>query len=948
MLKQDPALIAPGYYQELTNLLSPIEGNLSVRLGTQFLSSFNPALGTLHSIARLIADYTGSQTTTRYIGVGPDLLNSITALSFGSPLSFSALTGPISDISTPLESQRFQTADVAINSLGATYKFFACQLAMLKSSGQLGTFSQWGIHSAVIPATATLSGSPGGPPAFTGAEVPYTYVYTYRNSVTLSEGNPSPTPLITGVTPNGNIIIVTGAPWLDPQIDQIGVYRAGGSFADGFYRLLAYIPNPYPSGISFNDVYSDQEIDANQIVETDNDMPVTSSIPIVYKATGGTGSYAPGSHGFVPTVITNTPGFWPAFGDPILVTDGNDNANPELCYMLDVASPNISLYFQLTHQAPLNFTCDTHLNTPATIALYAYDAVFLAGAQYSPHILYKAKPAQPESWGLLDNDTGVSDAIVVSNPGDPIKGLFDYGGGIVIPTLQSVYYVGVFNGIMQTPQKTPAQHGCVSKACCCRVSNEIWYVSFDGIYAYSGGIETWKSEEIDPLFNNFAVGAYNPIYFAAGLIGTGVDAMTLAFNGTDVIFSYQDIFGGAYSLRYNLKLKRWSIEEFIQGSPAPSLITAQNVEFDSGNRLIGVLYPGSPSNPTLLLADTGLSDKWTTTPTDGDKISFAANMQTLDAAPDVDKLYSDFAIECNNDNNPLSVQTYYNFSAIPDSTDAYTIAEPIASVGRIRYPFSFHNSSGFIAYAASLRISGTTNNTCTLYSLTLHYSDEVNYTKGLAYAYSDLGYQGDKTFRNVILEMDTGGLAVEVFLDVDGNEIDLGPVTTTTADRKRIVSVPTNITGKMARVRLVPSTGAKTNVYKVEWDYAKEPLATNFFDSLEYTFGYNGYSFQKQAWFQYYSADQITVQFYSDDEEFHSVTLPAHASDSRLVERFYFPQENGGVLNKAKTHRFEISSSGPFRLYKETSRIEWLPLGADQRSGYQQLPLSQIMQPVPA
>lgn len=947
MLKQDPALIAPGYYQELTNLLSPVEGNLSVRLGNQQLTVFNPDSGVLHSIARLIADYTGSPTTTRYVGQGQYLFDSTSALSFGSPLTFSLLTNPIADPAALLENQRFQTVDVAINSLGTTYKFFACQLEMLKSNGQIGSYSQWGIHSAVIPATATLSGSSGGPPAFTGAEVPYTYVYTYRNSATLSEGNPSPTPLITGVTPNGNIIVVTGFGWVDTQIDQIGIYRAGGSFSDGFYRLLAYIPNPYPSTITFNDTYSDQEIAANQIVETDNDMPVTSSLPIVFKGTGGTGTYSPGSHSFIPTIITNTPGFWPAFGDPIIVTDGADNANPELCYMLDVASPNISLHFQLTHTAPLTFTCDTHLNTPATIALYAYDAVFLAGAQYSPHILYKAKPAQPESWGLLDNDTDVSDAIVVSNPGDPIKGLFDYGGGIVIPTLQSVYYVGVFNGIMQTPQKTPAQHGCVSKACCCRVSNEVWYVSFDGIYAYSGGVEIWKSEEVDPLFNGSVVGNYNPILFTTGAVGAGVDAMTLAFNGTDVVFSYQDINGGAYSLRYNLKLKRWSIEEFTQSTPA-SLITAQNVEFNSGSRLIGVMYPGSPSAPTLLLADSGLSDNWLTTPTSGTPILWAANMQTLDSAPDTDKLYSDFALELANDNNAVYIETYYNFSTNYDTTDLFIISQPGSPIGRIRYPFSFHNSAGFLAYAASLRISGSSGNTCTLYSLTLHYSDEVNYTKGLAYAYSDLGYQGDKTFRNVILEMDTGGLAVEVFLDVDGNEIDLGPVTTTTADRKRIVSVPTNITGKMARVRLVPSTGAKTNVYKVEWDYAKEPLATNFFDSLEYTFGYNGYSFQKQAWFQYYSADQITVQFYSDDEEFHSVTLPAHASDSRLVERFYFPQENGGVLNKAKTHRFEISSSGPFRLYKETSRIEWLPLGADQRSGYQQLPLSQIMQPVPA
>lgn len=962
MLKQDPALIAPGFYQELTNFRSPLEGNITVRGGTQQLAVFAGAGGSVHSIARLIANNSGSSNyTVRYVGYGSLLQRSPGVITPGSPstLTFSTIATGIANAGDLLQNQRFQTADAAINSSSYTYKLFACQKAMLKDNGSLGTAELWGIFPPVYPAQSSNTSIGSGPVVFTGAEVPYTYVYTYENSNTLSEGNPSvyqvanPVGPPVGITPNGFEIQVTVHGTSDPQIgvSGISIYRAGGSFADGFYRFIGQIDNPGSSFVNFFDTLQDSQIAANKLLETDNDPPVPMGLPVPWVGTatsvisGGIGAgalvrYHIGS-------FTGPAGYGPTAGDLVII--GPNTENEEIAYIEATdGSTYIEVWQQLAHVDTLSgfflkFEVDTQTGAACDIVLAAYDAVFLAGALFTPHVLYKSKPGLVESWGVFYNDGGYSDAINVSNPGDPIHGLFEFGGGVAVITLEGVYWVGVFNGQMQIPQRTPAQHGSVSKAACCRAQNDIWYSSYDGIYTYSGGIEIWMSEEIDPLFHGIAVGSYPPISMVQGVIGRGVDAMTLAFNGTEILFTYTSSDTQAYTLVYDKKLKRWNIDTFAPVSNSLPLVVAQNVEFDNGYRLLTKSL-NVTNDEALLLADSGTADNWTSSPAVGDSIPFAASMQTIDWSPAVDKLFSDFLLECEDNQNSISISTFYNFSTTPDPTDAYTITP--ANLGRNRYPFSFHDSDGFEAYAASLRCYGTTSTECTLYSLTLSYYDEVSFTKGLAIPYGDLGYPADKTFRAVTLEIDTGGIAATVTMLLDGNSIELETITTTYAARMVILSIPTNTTGRMATLQITPGPGGKTNLFAApQWDYAKEPLAVNYWTSLTISAGYNGYQFWKQIWLQYYSTAAIVVNIYSEDSLLWSVTLPTHGD--RLEERFYLPAENGGVFNKAKTHRIEISCTGIFRQYAESSRIEWLAIGSDQRAGYQQDTIQQMMQPKP-
>jgi hypothetical protein len=213
--------------------------------------------------------------------------------------------------------------------------------------------------------------------------------------------------------------------------------------------------------------------------------------------------------------------------------------------------------------------------------------------------------------------------------------------------------------------------------------------------------------------------------------------------------------------------------------------------------------------------------------------------------------------------------------------------------------------------------------------------------------WSDLGYPCEKTLRSLEIEINTNGVACGIQIQGDG--VNLGPlltVTTSISDRRRIVSLPSNLTAKNFRLVLTPGVGGMAQLFGYTFDKFNEPCAVDHFDTYEMTFGYDGYSFMKQVWLEYYSTSAITVAIYvAGDQLLFSTTLPAHPH--RDVERFYLPAVNAGVLNKSKQHRMTVDTGSAyvFRIYKDSSRIEWMPIGSDQRSAYQQAVLSTLMAP---
>lgn len=218
--------------------------------------------------------------------------------------------------------------------------------------------------------------------------------------------------------------------------------------------------------------------------------------------------------------------------------------------------------------------------------------------------------------------------------------------------------------------------------------------------------------------------------------------------------------------------------------------------------------------------------------------------------------------------------------------------------------------------------------------------------------WTDLDYPCDKIFRGVGLTIDTGGVNCTVVLEVDGVARQTFTVNTTSAARQTFLTAQnsTEIIGKMYRLTFTPGLGGKAQVFSApQFNTVKDSCPFVFLDSYEQGLGSAGYSVLKQFWADYKCDGSITIKFYNEQNVlFYSKTLGPHAS--RDVERFYLPSINNGVINKSKKHRITIEAVDPalpFKWYRDTSRLEYINLSADQRQGYYQfIPWTNMQLPV--
>lgn len=205
------------------------------------------------------------------------------------------------------------------------------------------------------------------------------------------------------------------------------------------------------------------------------------------------------------------------------------------------------------------------------------------------------------------------------------------------------------------------------------------------------------------------------------------------------------------------------------------------------------------------------------------------------------------------------------------------------------------------------------------------------------------GYPCEKIFRELILDVDTGGVDAAVEVQVDGEDPDAlrythERVNTTSEDKHRILTLHSDIIGKQVRLLNAPGTGGKFQLFEHKFNWIPEPCKVLNWDGYEQTFGYNGFKVIKQIWVEYWAETGIRFFVYTEDKQFlYMKELPAH--DHRDVERFYLPvMSSDDVLNKSKIYRLYIETCDPcmpFKMYKDGCYVEWLPVGADQKQGYQ-------------
>ena len=509
---------------------------------------------------RIVPNFTSAPYATDYYekSILPSLItqyaianqNSITALQQLSSQVAQGIAGPYSSANTTgAQIQPLQTDPAQISPAQPVWTEFDIPKSQFTPIGNAGSgpftwlnINQAYVHVASQGATNMAISSfyitGGYGPNNSGPSFqPYSWCYCYRNPFTQAEGNPSVPMVSPNLPPSANRqqykLTLTGLDFSNAagNVDisgdgSIAVYRAGGSFADGIYRLVGYAINPGANATAiFYDEVSDAQLAyASDTLYTDNDPPVPSTMAIPFqgsvagfRATGGGGSpYSPAITNATQRIYANNlPSTWSVaninqltVGSTVFVGTGT---TAEQVIVSASGYDGTHYWFEAFLQYPHNVAanpfsiggavidpseiveCSVSARTPCYLTCEAFDSMFLAGQALNPHVLYKSKTGSPESFPAVEND-GTILQINVGSPANPIYGITPYADSIICLNRDDLYVVSVFAGVMQNPIATNSKHGMVAPFCFCQGDGAIWFMAVDGIYKWQGGQAQLVSE----------------------------------------------------------------------------------------------------------------------------------------------------------------------------------------------------------------------------------------------------------------------------------------------------------------------------------------------------------------------------------------------------------------------------------------------------------------------
>lgn len=591
-----------------------------------------------------------------------------------------------------------------------------------------------------------------GPYNDDGIKQPYRWAYTFKNDATGFESNPCPlmvdTAWITDANRRGVTLtfIQTNHASPDTQIASTAVYRAGGAFVDGYYRLVGYTTTG-----TFLDVYSDNDIRDAPVLEFDNDPPVSSTLPTSMKASMA----AVATAGLQSALLTisqpsgvNASTFL-RVGTRLQITDTDKSEEVQITA---ISTNTITAYFQNTHPNGATVTAEFVTGQPCRLSTIAGDSVFLAGDTNNPHILYKSKTGRPEAFPTIVEATGAANQVVVGSPSNRIMAITEFRDHVVCMNLENIYTVRIFNGEIMPPQETPAQRGLLTHFGWTKADNALYYLSHDGIYSWSGGQSTKVSEPIDWFFKGQTIGGIVPL----SLTEADLTYVHMAYFRNEVHFIGRNTSGDTVHWKYHTLYDRWTLNTpAVEGTARAYTCLLAYQEYLFSARSITV---AAVTSAYVYREETGTADNGVAIP-----FSIQTGFYTH-GDPSVNKQYGDIIIEYTNaTGTDISVKTFYNFSTSVDQT----LALP-TSATRTRLALPIQTGSAKEAYAIAFQFTGSSaaSGGATLHSITFNWLPLAKVQRGRAGDWDDAGYPHDKRLDQLVIEYDTGGNAVTLNMDV--------------------------------------------------------------------------------------------------------------------------------------------------------------------------------------
>jgi len=791
---------------------------------------------------------------------------------------------------------------------------------------------------------------------------PYDYVYTYYDPTTGAESNPSPITkrsLHLRIAKQGIKVQCYGMPDTGEYagITGIKIYRRGGAFADGLYRLVGTATNPGSGNkVYFDDTLDDLSIISRPVAQFDNNAPVLADLPNEYTGvvTNVAGTIGNGN----PVTLTLTLSGGPldvrtvlTVGTPFSIGGGVSGSSEfETCVVggYGALSGEIITYCQNSNVLNNQISFSAAANIGCDLTLAALDRMWLAGNSYNPHVLYSSKTSRPESFPIINEASGYAHVITISSPDNPINGIAEYNGEIVCLCQNGIYTVSLDSGRLIGPRKTPANRGLYAKNAWCYVDNEIWFLAYDGIYSWGGGQVTKRSYAIDFIFNDRAINGIKPMARSASLAVPVISLYSMAQKAQEVYFNYMNTDGYFQVLRYHTLFDRWSIDEQYDALSVSTItrngynlgvtsITAMFIDLTSG-----FMYAArSTSRSVSTVADVCLYD-WYLATNDGQgtpssvAIYYQAQSKFFDLGMKMaKKQFTDLGVEITvgNDTNDFKIQLYYDYSTTPNVTDLFDL-NPTA-VGRQIYALPIQQtgspsaSAGFEARAVQYEIFGRGGFTDAWNGLDFTFIPMPDQIKGRVTDWDDVGHPWDKRFFGVTLEYDNNNTAVDLYLDMvfglNSGSTALAVQTITLPAKsgraKTFFPITADTVAKLVRLRPRVAT-VNYRIFDSKWDCVNYPAdIVNNTDWSDY-----GYEFEKRFYQLYINVDTgglpVPVEIQGDGGTVLQTVTVTGTGNNRMLP---VPILKDIIATQVRLKVGAIPANAKFQLFEHKFDFERLP-----------------------
>ena len=796
----------------------------------------------------------------------------------------------------------------------------------------------------------------GGAGPNTGANNagPYDYRFCFRNATTGEFSNPSlEIPSWAYVYCERQPVKVTVYGTGDPNIattgNTIAIYRRGGIFTDGYYRLIGYVANPglassVPGSVDFMDIYSDADIQNADTMELDNDPPVPSNLPTPISVSLASG-YSLGWQ----TINVGVAGL--TAGTTVHILSMVSSDYNEDCIVFSASGTSVTLFFNYAHVAGDKLTADNVCGQPAHLVMQTGDCLLVAGDVNNPHFCYQSKSGRPASFPVQDFESGAVKITTVGTPSDSIVNFCEINSEVVFLNKAGIYVSVLYTGTLTNAVRSQSLRGLWATWAWAKGDNEIWFVAYDGIYTWAGGAAIKRTESIDHMFRGKTVNGISPIDMTkkAALIGS--------FRNSTFHLLYIAQDGNHYELIYEALYDRWRISD-KQLASAGSVPSTLFVEPDTGRMILGKydVTGGRLSECELEGADSSgdyAAYDWTGSvgsPTGGVAIPF--NFKTADynlGDPFLLKLFQALTINVQNPDAALTVKCYYNGSTTADTVDQFTIPTS-ATLRPVPLPLQRLDTSlstyGKQARTIALEFTSTGGVRRTkITHVALDFVPLADMQAGKAYDWDFHGWEHDKRFIILKLEYDNrddSGTAHDITLVADTRGGPYGVTTTlaaaswtlpaTTAGRNRVsLPFPKDIVGKLIRLRplLTPNQAQPAyNTFTVlDFSYEFEKYPPDVISNTEYRDAGSPYDkYWQQLLLDVNTNGQNVTVSVDVDGTVLGTTYVVNTTISTRNVNLTLPPQTKGKKARAIVDVAHMSTTAMFQLFNH----DWICLPADK------------------